>query len=655
MAELSDQTEAIIERLKAEGQLIRNTGTNSIKSMKVDINKFTGVMAAVRDNTATQVELMRIQLGIKKDELAAIKRGEQLAEVEKRNQQQQGTSEKPKPTPPGRKDEKKGIADYLSGALGTFKGILLKTLIGGGAGIALFEITRGFVDERTNGGFTRFFEEVDWSGMTDSFVELSQTLPSAIQSVVNFLNNPIGALIGAAGTGAAVTGVGLLGRAFIAEASDNALVSTRRNAARNFVKGTALGLIATGVAVMSPQIKSWIESQEWADNPTFIDGVTQGDLAQMGVDVANGMLQGAAMGAFFGPTGMLVGAILGATVVLGFKAYEFWQSRKRKNEQRFQEEMDALDALMETDEGSSYVNDIRKRIAATPEGSMARARLQGEILNSAQFLNLSENQQNAIKRFMFGDNDIFGDSEGAQAENAYYQQLERIGGIRDQLRKIDLGQYPESAREGLMVRLEEAIGELGPLARDAGFLTGGKQGRSSGGRRTQSLPGDPTFGFDPAVPTLGDSSFTGPAAENYTPNHYDVVTSRDIYDPMNPDEVGKAFWNSLSAAEKGRYENQARFNAGFNPTTGRLVLFDAFGTPYELTNEQQKGPLADLLMRGTNLMRDGSGNIVVINQGDNIRYGDQITGGTSLAVSNAIDTGSRAPGEEWFSHPGFGN
>ena len=37
---ISEETKAIIERLKAEGDLIRNTGTNSLKSMNIKLEKF---------------------------------------------------------------------------------------------------------------------------------------------------------------------------------------------------------------------------------------------------------------------------------------------------------------------------------------------------------------------------------------------------------------------------------------------------------------------------------------------------------------------------------------------------------------------------------------------------------------------------------------
>ena len=39
MAEYSADTQAIIDRLKAEGDLARNSGTNSIRSVKINLDR----------------------------------------------------------------------------------------------------------------------------------------------------------------------------------------------------------------------------------------------------------------------------------------------------------------------------------------------------------------------------------------------------------------------------------------------------------------------------------------------------------------------------------------------------------------------------------------------------------------------------------------
>lgn len=64
MAELSKETQAIIDRLKAEGDLIRNSGTNSVKSIRVQLDRFEGVFNSINNSMLEQVELMKTQLGI---------------------------------------------------------------------------------------------------------------------------------------------------------------------------------------------------------------------------------------------------------------------------------------------------------------------------------------------------------------------------------------------------------------------------------------------------------------------------------------------------------------------------------------------------------------------------------------------------------------
>ena len=67
MASLSEETKAIIERLKSEGDLIRNTGTNSIKSMNIKLEKFDGLFTSINSNIKMQTEMMQAQLGLQQE------------------------------------------------------------------------------------------------------------------------------------------------------------------------------------------------------------------------------------------------------------------------------------------------------------------------------------------------------------------------------------------------------------------------------------------------------------------------------------------------------------------------------------------------------------------------------------------------------------
>ena len=45
---LSPETEAIVKRLKSEGDLVRNSGTNSIKEIKINLEKFADAFTAIK-------------------------------------------------------------------------------------------------------------------------------------------------------------------------------------------------------------------------------------------------------------------------------------------------------------------------------------------------------------------------------------------------------------------------------------------------------------------------------------------------------------------------------------------------------------------------------------------------------------------------------
>ena len=45
---LSENTQAIIDRLKAEGDLVRNSGTNSVRSVKFKLDKFENIQLFVK-------------------------------------------------------------------------------------------------------------------------------------------------------------------------------------------------------------------------------------------------------------------------------------------------------------------------------------------------------------------------------------------------------------------------------------------------------------------------------------------------------------------------------------------------------------------------------------------------------------------------------
>jgi S-adenosylmethionine:tRNA-ribosyltransferase-isomerase (queuine synthetase) len=61
---LSEDTQAIIDRLKAEGDLIRNSGTNSMRAVNIKLDRFEGLFKSINENVVSQTDMMRQQMGI---------------------------------------------------------------------------------------------------------------------------------------------------------------------------------------------------------------------------------------------------------------------------------------------------------------------------------------------------------------------------------------------------------------------------------------------------------------------------------------------------------------------------------------------------------------------------------------------------------------
>jgi hypothetical protein len=154
MAELSQETIAIIDRLKAEGDLNRNTGTNSIRSMNIKLDKFDSLFRSINANVIEQTSMLKMQLGIANDAQERARTQEQFDEVTP-------------PTPTARQTD-----DYSDGnkkadtnaAINKMGDAIAKTLslknlaIGAGAGFVGYNLLKGFIDTKYDGAFTEMEE-----------------------------------------------------------------------------------------------------------------------------------------------------------------------------------------------------------------------------------------------------------------------------------------------------------------------------------------------------------------------------------------------------------------------------------------------------------------------------------------------------------------
>lgn len=82
---MSPETQAIIARLKAEGDLLRNKGTNSIKQVRVDLSKFekhfASMSAALKENTGMIKSVSDAEMKIQQEAAERARRQGELEEV----------------------------------------------------------------------------------------------------------------------------------------------------------------------------------------------------------------------------------------------------------------------------------------------------------------------------------------------------------------------------------------------------------------------------------------------------------------------------------------------------------------------------------------------------------------------------------------------
>jgi len=183
----------IVDRLKDEGDLIRNSGTNSIRSVKIQLDRFEDIFRVISDNIVAQTEMMMKSLDIQAGELQLAKESarreetqQQLDELEEK--QDQTELEKVEKEDGGKEDrEGKGLFAMLGG-LG--KLLMTGALIGGGLFVA-YNFAKGFVDEMYNNAWTNFE-----TGLVDFLTSIDfEALKNTFNNILIGLTSVVGAII----------------------------------------------------------------------------------------------------------------------------------------------------------------------------------------------------------------------------------------------------------------------------------------------------------------------------------------------------------------------------------------------------------------------------------------------------------------------------
>ena len=369
MAELSADTQAIINALTEQGRLLRNDGrTNSIKTVNIKLEKFqesfnamnqvlADISASMRQMVGGEGSQGTISVGGAAGQAAALREAfegqedqtevlEQLRdqmrrqadlddaeltrkELEEKEKQEQEKKDRLKKQ--GDENIKNLKENTVTGQLVSNPvGFLTKVIKGAMIGFIGFNVIRGVVDAFTGGAMSKFIEDIDWEGLGQSIKSFSDLLFSnkwsAFAAVLgSWLLVDFGAPLA----------VNIIGEALRTNALTTALAKMSPGqitsapgffSAQKALKVGMIGLAGLAIAGITEKLA---ESAAY-ENLTE-DEILKAERANFqtpkssAITVAGYAAAGATLGSYFGPKGALVGLAIGAAVGAGKLVFEAMQ------------------------------------------------------------------------------------------------------------------------------------------------------------------------------------------------------------------------------------------------------------------------------------------------------------------------------------------
>lgn len=350
MAKISEETQAILNRLQAEGQLSRNSGTHSIRSVKIQLDRFQNVFKSINENVTEQTQLMRVSAGLAEKSARIQENQAQFEELE-RNSADSGSDTTSDDTTKRDDTRINAFGDAIGKAF-TLQG--LKNIAIAGAGLFVgYNILKGFIDDKTDGGWSdmeQSLKDTDFKAMTTSAKELVDSASTTVLeagkivaslATVNWdklatsVNTMIDGLSQFETWLAALPGV-ILGSAVIRNVAagsvkgaldrksgaDDKLKKGRKLGGIGGIRGIILGALTALAWTYGDKIKEYLK-----DETSIPDG-----LADIGVDAAVAGFTGASLALMFGlgSTGILMGAAVGVAYVIG-KGLHNWLVKQRES------------------------------------------------------------------------------------------------------------------------------------------------------------------------------------------------------------------------------------------------------------------------------------------------------------------------------------
>jgi hypothetical protein len=562
MAELSQETQAIIDRLKAEGDLNRNSGTNSVRSVKIKMDQFQGLFESISANIIEQTAIMQSNAGMAVEALEREKSREQFEELVAPDKNKPDSDDK---KPLSEVGEKTG--DSIAKALS------MKNLALGAAGLFVgFNLLKGFIDEETDGGFSKMQETISnikWGDVETQFKTMTKAVTAInwtnFSSAINNMSDTVNTFttwIGETGisdiltkvVGAGLVGVGVKG----AVAGMLAGTKGAGMGAKLAAIGPGLALAAAGLAVYyGDDIVKYITEQTGAESPEMQNGienlVTVGQVGLAALSVA--MLFGG------GPLSIAVVAAT-AAVGMGVLIKSWIDKNKRVRAEEFAASVDKAMAAVENAEDPTNLENDEIRLVAE---AMAEARRRTQLAIGGAARNEA---QAAIAEL---ETVIAEQNVGDGSEGVNELQLDRL-------------------RQGALAGDEESIAELIRWAQGRAIDTEGSIMRW---RPFSPSVTNQEFASD-IITRMGRGAYSDKSLsleeQRQQVKDWEAITEGLINRLSFPGSN-----TSQDPYSDGLSSNKSLVPGAAYDADGRLIIYDEFGNGRSLNNIEMRGPLGDLL------------------------------------------------------------
>lgn len=475
-----DIGDKIVNRLTAEGQLTRNSGTNSIKTLRADFAKFDAIFRSIDSNIKEQTQLLAETLQLQLDEAGRAERARQIEEARKSS-----TTRENENTPqavagagvggPSQEEARAGAVlgtglGGLFGLGGATAGISaglmaalkkpIRTALIGVLAPAVGTLIGNFAEDglkelgMEEGLAKQFGEAAEFAGLAGmlglAFGKKLGLVAAAGGAAASFGDDVLNALgidkdsmIKAFGVEmkaetAAQSVMGALGSGVTAAVMSPAFRSSITNFFKDsvdadgnplsrFPRRRALigGTIA--LSVLGAYLSYGEEAGEWLEKQGLPPG-----FADTTVDAVGLAATGASLGMMFGPYGAIVGATLGFAVGLGKNVLDWMKGVRDKASAAFKEEAQAVQGIIsKAAEGQALSEDETRELARVRSEAQRRMQLALPGEDSAYAKEIYEQTTQALSRTPLSASGASGAQIGDRVRRALSGDKEAFNELMD--------------------------------------------------------------------------------------------------------------------------------------------------------------------------------------------------------------------------------